>query len=52
MLVYSGTGKDLKPIYIPGFGNGTQSVTIGFSYFISLNIPYKKIQSNNKERGT
>jgi len=49
MLVYSGTSKDLKPVYIPGYGNGAQSVTIGFSYFISINIPYKKIRVITKK---
>jgi len=49
MLVHSGTSKDLKPVYIPGYGKGTQSVTIGFSYFISLNIPYKKYRVITKK---
>ena len=43
-LVYSGTGKDLKPIYFPGFGNGAKRVSSGLSYFITWNIPYKKIK--------
>jgi hypothetical protein len=49
MLLYSGTSKDLKPVYIPGYGKGTQSVTIGFSYFISINIPYRKIRVITKK---
>jgi len=43
MLLYSGTGKDLKPIYFPGYGNGGKSVSTGLSYFLVWNIPYKKI---------
>jgi len=43
MLVHSGTGKDLKSIYIPGFGNGTKTITAGLGYYIVWNIPYKKI---------
>jgi hypothetical protein len=43
MLVYSGTGKDLKSIYFPGFGDGTKTITAGLSYFMVWNIPYKKI---------
>lgn len=42
-LIYSGTGKDLKPIYFPGFGNTGKSISTGLSYFIVWNIPYKKI---------
>ncbi|MBK7133400.1 MAG: hypothetical protein IPH69_11440 [Bacteroidales bacterium] len=44
MLVYSGTGKDLRSIYLPGFGNGATKFSTGVSYFISWNIPYKKIR--------
>ncbi len=43
-LVYSGTGKDLRPIYFPGFGNGAKKVSSALSYFITWNIPYKKIK--------
>ena len=43
MLIYTGTGKDLRPIYFPGFGNGGKTVTTGLSYFMVWNIPYKKI---------
>jgi hypothetical protein len=41
-LIYTGTGKDLKPIYFPGYGNAGKSVNTGLSYFIVWNIPYKK----------
>ncbi len=44
MLLYSGTGKDLRSIYLPGFGNGATKYSTGISYFISWNIPYKKIR--------
>jgi len=43
MLLYSGTGKDLRPIYFPGFGNASKTFSSGLSYFIVWNIPYKKI---------
>jgi hypothetical protein len=42
MLLYSGTGKDQRPIYFPGFGNGGKSFSSGISYFLVWNIPYKK----------
>jgi len=43
MLLYTSTGNDLRPIYFPGFGDGTKKFTAGLSYFIAWNIPYKKI---------
>jgi hypothetical protein len=43
MLLFTGTGKNLRPIYFPGFGNGAKTVTTGLNYFIVWNIPYKKI---------
>jgi hypothetical protein len=49
MLLYTGTGKDLKPIYFPGFGNGEKRFSTGFSYFIVWNIPYKKIRVITKK---
>jgi hypothetical protein len=45
MLLYSGTGKDLKSIYFPGYGNGTKTITAGLSYYMVWNIPYKKINA-------
>ncbi len=42
-LIYSGAGKDLRPIYLPGFGSGSEKVSFGISYFFVWNIPYKKI---------
>ena len=44
MLLYTGTGKNLRPVYFPGFGDGTKTITAGLNYFIVWNIPYKKIK--------
>ena len=44
MLLYSGTGKDLRPICFPGFGNGVKPFSAGLNYFIVWNIPYKVIK--------
>jgi hypothetical protein len=44
LLLYSGTGKDLKPIYLPGFGNAGQLVNAGVNYYVIWSIPYKKIR--------
>jgi hypothetical protein len=43
-LIYSGTSKDLMPIYIPGYGNGAKTVTYALNYFISFSWSYKKIK--------
>jgi len=43
MLLYTGTGKDLRPIYFTGFGNGGKRISTGLNYFFVWNIPYKKI---------
>jgi hypothetical protein len=40
-LLYSGTGKDLKSIYIPGFGNGTKVFSPGINYYIVFSFRYK-----------
>ena len=49
MLIYTGTGKDLRPVYFPGFGNGTKTISTGMSYFVVWNIPYKKIKAIMKK---
>jgi hypothetical protein len=49
MLIYSGTGKDLKSIYIPGFGDATKTISTSLSYFIVWNIPYKTINVIRKK---
>jgi hypothetical protein len=49
LLLYTDTGKDFRPIYFPGFGNGGKTVTAGISYFIVWNIPYKKINVITKK---
>lgn len=44
LLLSGGGGKDLRPIYFPGFGNGDKTVTAGFNYYITWNIPFKTIR--------
>jgi len=41
-LIYSSTGKDLKAIYIPGYGNGTRGFSPGINYYIVWNFPLAK----------
>jgi hypothetical protein len=38
----SGTYQDIKPVYIPGYGNGAKAITSDMKYFIVWSIPYKK----------
>lgn len=44
LLLSSGTGRDLRPLYLPGFGSGEKRLSTGISYFITFNIPYKRIR--------
>jgi hypothetical protein len=48
-LLYTNTGKDLKPVYFPGYGDGSKSITAGMNYFLVWNIPYKKINAVMKK---
>ncbi len=34
-------GTDIKPVYMPGFGDATKTFSPGLGYFISWNIPYR-----------
>ncbi|MCK7535883.1 MAG: DUF6048 family protein [Marinilabiliales bacterium] len=44
LLISAGAGKDLKPVWMPGYGPGTKGMTTGAEYYISISIPYKKIK--------
>jgi len=41
LLISGGGGRDLKPIYFPGYGNGGNRTSAGISYFLLWNIPFK-----------
>jgi hypothetical protein len=43
LMVYAGTGKDFKPVSVPGFGNGVKSFSPGMNYHIMINIPYRSV---------
>jgi hypothetical protein len=43
LIIYRGTGKDFKPVSIPGFGNGAKSFSPGINYYIIFNFPYKSV---------
>ena len=42
-LLYPGTRSDIRPLWFPGYGSGG-SVSAGVCYYLSWNIPYKKIR--------
>lgn len=44
LLISAGAGKDLKPVWMPGYGAGTRGMSTGAEYYISISIPYKKIK--------
>ena len=41
LLISGGGGRDLRPIYFPGYGNGGNRAAAGISYFLTWNIPFK-----------
>lgn len=43
-MIYAGGSRELRPIYFPGYGNGGSTFAYSINYFISYNIPYKKIK--------
>jgi hypothetical protein len=44
LLISAGAGKDLNPIWMPGFGDASSRMTTGAEYYVSFSIPYKKIK--------
>ncbi len=43
-LISGGGGKDLRPIYFPGYGQGGKMVNAGINYYLTWNIPFRKIR--------
>lgn len=43
-MIYTGASGNLRPIYFPGYGPGGSTFAYSINYFISYNIPYKKIK--------
>ena len=41
-LISSGTGKDIKPVYIPGYGDGSKSFSFALNYSIMWSKQYKE----------
>jgi hypothetical protein len=45
LLLHTGTGKDMRPVYFPGFGDAGKKFSPGINYFLVWNIPYKTIKA-------
>ena len=41
LLISGGGGKDLRPIYFPGYGPGGNNVSAGINYYLVWSIPYR-----------
>lgn len=50
LLISAGAGRDLKPVWMPGYGAATSGMTTGAEYYISVSIPYKKIRVITKPK--
>ncbi len=44
LLISSGAGKDINPMWMPGFGDTSSRMATGAEYYISFSFPYKKIK--------
>ncbi|MCU0455576.1 MAG: DUF6048 family protein [Bacteroidales bacterium] len=43
-MIYTGADKAYRPVYYPGYGSSTGTLSFGISYYLSWSIPYKKIR--------
>ena len=43
-MIYTGGNKDIRPIYIPGYGLAASSFSTGLNYFLTWNFRYKTIK--------
>ncbi len=41
LLISGGGNKDLRPVYLPGFGNSGKITNAGINYYIVWDIPFK-----------
>jgi hypothetical protein len=41
LLLSDGANDNLKPVYMPGYGDASSKTSLGASYFISISIPYR-----------
>jgi hypothetical protein len=40
-MIDPGTGRHMKPVYLPGYGNGSKSFNAGINYYLIWSIPFK-----------
>ncbi len=50
VLLGAGTGHHLKPVYMPGYGDASSTVTTGVTYYVSISIPYRRIKVITKPK--
>jgi hypothetical protein len=43
-IISAGNNEGIKPIFIPGFGNGGKTISAAINYFIVWSIPYRAIK--------
>jgi len=48
-LLYSGGKDNIRPLYIPGYGQSDKGVSFGASYYLSFSFSYKTIKAKYKE---
>ena len=44
LLLSPGCGKDIKPVWMPGYGDATRRMSRGMEYYVSVAIPYRRIR--------
>jgi hypothetical protein len=49
ILLYSGAGKDIRPINFPGYGVSSNKTSTSMSYYLIWNIPFKRIRVITKK---
>ncbi len=45
LLLSTGAGSGLKPVWMPGYGTGTSPTAAWAEYYISLTLPYRKVKT-------
>lgn len=51
-LISGGGGKDNRPVYIPGYGDGGRGANAGISYYMIWNIPFRTITAVTKKESS
>jgi len=49
-LIYQSSPESVRPVVVPGIGSISSSISYGFSYYLTVNIPYGKKMIYIKEK--